>query len=217
MRFWSRSFLTERWAGLLAIAVVLSVGTVVLGAFGSGTKAQSVRSLPEAKYTDGGPEACLSCHGGPLMTLMADTPHGDMSNPHTPYAQQACESCHGPGSFHVSSARGGVGFPPLNDFSYVGWPEDGQFDSCLSCHAEGAGDMAGIGWVGSVHDVAGMSCSSCHEVHAVENPLAEVAGQRSLCATCHGLSNSRHAVFEAGGMQFDTMKCTNCHAVHKLQ
>ena len=47
--------------------------------------------------------------------------------------------------------------------------------------------------------------------------LSDVAGLRNVCATCHGLGNSRHADLEAGGMQLDTMKCTTCHAVHQLQ
>ncbi len=202
--------------GLLVVASTAAIiGGLLWGLSVSDTQAQSLRNLPEAKFTGGGPEACLTCHGGPQMTIIAETPHGDASDPHAPYAQEGCESCHGPGSLHVSSARGGVGFPALNDFKYFGRPLEGQFDTCLSCHTDSSEGRTNIGWVGSPHDTSGMSCTSCHEVHATENPLADVAQQRNQCATCHGLSNSKHAVFESNGMQLDTMKCTQCHNPHQ--
>lgn len=211
---WSGTSTSDPGLHRLLIAVALIAGAVMIGAVVSGTHAQSVRTIPQAKYTGGGPDACLMCHGGPQMTLMADTSHGDADNPHTPYGQEACESCHGPGSFHVSSARGGVGFPPLNDFAHDGWPVAGQFDTCLGCHARTSGDRVGIGWVGSVHDVSGMTCSSCHEVHTAENALVDVAHQQNLCASCHGLTNSKHEGFEANGIRLERLTCSTCHNPH---
>ena len=215
MRYWNRSSKSERLANRLLVAVALIIAVPFLVILVRGTQAQSVRDLPKAKYTDGGPEACLTCHGGPQMTIIAETPHGNASNPHTPYAQQGCESCHGPGSFHVSSARGGKGFPPLNDFKYVGWPKEGQFDTCLGCHAKTSGDRLGIGWVGSLHETSGMTCSSCHDVHSNEKPLVNVKRQQFLCASCHGLQISKHEGFERNGIKLERLKCSTCHDPHQ--
>lgn len=208
---WAR----KQFNPLILLAILLPA-IFFLGVVVSDTQAQSVRSLPEAKFTGGGADACLSCHGGPLMTIMAETPHGNLSNPHTPYAQQACESCHGPGSFHASSARGGLGFPPLNDFKYLGRPLSGQFDTCLDCHAKRVGDQAGIGWTGSAHDQSGMSCSSCHQVHALDSGLDDLERQQPLCASCHGTTNSKHEHLKQTGLPLETMKCTTCHNPHEL-
>ncbi len=210
----SRSKTEKREIGV-AIAALL-IWTVLLTSVLSGAFAQGGGRQPEAQYTGGGPEACLSCHGGAQMTVIEETAHGDMSNPDSPYAQQGCESCHGPGSFHVSIARGGQGFPPLNDFSHVGLPVDGHFDTCLGCHAEASGDRVGIGWVSSLHDESGLTCSTCHVVHSNENPLADVALQRNMCAQCHGLQNPKHESLERSGMQIDTLKCSTCHNPHQL-
>ena len=216
MGYWSGYSTSEQRVGKSANTAVLVVGTLLLGVLFTGAQAQSLRIMPEAKYTAGGPEACLKCHGGPTMTIMAETPHGDADDPHTPYAKQGCESCHGPGSFHVSSARGGVGFPPLNDFKHVGWPAEGQFDTCLGCHTKTSGARRSIGWVGSVHDVSGMTCSSCHDVHAAENPLADVTHQQNVCGSCHGLQNSKHEGFYRNGIRLDKLKCSTCHKPHDL-
>ena len=205
----------QNWRMRVQIATLLFVaGALMLAVLVSMTQAQSLRSLPEAKFTGGGAEACLTCHGGPNMTLMSDTVHGDISNPHTPFAQNGCESCHGPGSFHVSSARGGVGFPPLNDFKQSVTPIQGQFDTCLACHAKTSGDRLGIGWVGSVHEASGLTCSSCHEVHAAENPLLDVTQNQNLCASCHGMTNSKHAGFEEQGIRLERLTCSTCHNPH---
>ena len=216
MRYWNRFSASGQPASRLLVAVAVTIAVPFLVILVHGTQAQSVRNLPKAKYTDGGPEACLTCHGGPQMTVISKTPHGDADNPHTPYAQQGCESCHGPGSFHVSSARGGKGFPPLNDFKHVGWPKQGQFDQCLGCHAQTSGNRLGIGWVGSQHDTSGMTCSTCHDMHSNENPLADVSQQQFLCASCHGLQNSKHEGFERNGIKLETLKCSTCHDPHQL-
>ncbi len=202
--------------GRIFVATGILVGALITGLTVGGTQAQRLRDLPEAKFTGGGPEACLTCHGGPKMTVIAETLHGDISDPNSPYAQNGCESCHGPGSFHVSSARGGVGFPPLNDFGYVGWPAKGQFDTCLGCHAESHGDRSGIGWINSLHEISGLSCSSCHEVHSEENRLSDVTEQRNICATCHGRQNSKHEELESAGMPISSLTCSTCHDVHQL-
>ncbi|MCE8522743.1 hypothetical protein KBY24_14645 [Ruegeria pomeroyi] len=210
-----KSYSFRRLGLIVSVFMIATVAVLLGGITVSDSQAQSLRSLPEEKFTGGGPEVCLACHGGPEMTIVSETPHGDLSNPHSPYAQEGCESCHGPGSLHVSSARGGVGFPALNDFKHVGRPAEGQFDTCLSCHAETSEDRTSIGWVGSRHEAIGMSCTSCHEVHAAENALANVEQQRAQCSACHGLSNPKHEVFENAGMQLDAMKCTQCHDPHK--
>jgi len=72
-----------------------------------------VNGQPEAQFTAEGAERCLNCHAGERMTIMAETAHGNSQDPHTPFAKQGCESCHGPGSLHVSRARGGRGFPAM--------------------------------------------------------------------------------------------------------
>lgn len=215
MVLWRGTSKRDKRLSLAVIAATLVVGVLLAGAFTGGTLAQSAKNLPEAKFTGGGPEACLSCHGGPQMTLMADTPHGNADNPHTPYGQEACESCHGPGSFHVSRARGGVGFPPLNDFKHVEWPAGQEkFETCIGCHARTSGDRLGIGWFESTHEQSGLTCASCHEVHVAENPLHDVVQQQNMCATCHGLSNSKHEGFGRNGIRLETLKCSTCHNPH---
>ena len=217
MKHRSASSKSDRIASQLVVALALLVGVLMLGALSGDTQAQSVRNLPEAKFTGGGPEACLKCHGGPTMKLIAETPHGDAENPHAPYGLESCESCHGPGSFHVSKARGGAGFPPLNDFTHTGAPRDGQFNTCIDCHAATSGARLGIGWTGSVHDISGMTCSSCHETHTTENVLADVTQQQFLCAGCHGLENSKHKGFEKNGIRLERLKCSTCHNPHDLR
>jgi DmsE family decaheme c-type cytochrome len=199
---------------MMIVFAALVVCVMAVGAFVDGTLAQSARNLPEAKYTGKGPEGCLSCHGGAKMTIIAETPHGNPDDPHAPYALESCESCHGPGSFHVSRARGGVGFPPLNNFRFVGFPSENQFQTCLSCHAKTSGDRLGIGWTGSKHDEAGLGCTSCHKVHSTNASLANVLQEQNLCAGCHGMTNSKHDGFEKNGIRMRDLRCSTCHDPH---
>jgi DmsE family decaheme c-type cytochrome len=178
--------------------------------------ADSSKSLKAAaQYTTGGADSCLRCHGSEHMLIIAETAHGNPDDPHTPYAQQGCESCHGPGSLHVSRARGGTGFPALLRFGdRTTRPQ--QTAACLNCHAEEMGDVAGMEWTGSLHDTPRMTCGTCHRMHTTDNPLADRDYQTQRCALCHKKQIASHPDFADKGVVFDELTCYDCHDVHQL-
>jgi len=184
-------------------------------AFGLASTAQSPRGDTAAQYTAGGTAECLRCHSAERMRTVADTVHGNTSNPFTPYSKQGCEACHGPGSLHVSRARGGIGFPAMIRFN-GSEPPQRYNAACLSCHANDMGELDGMQWSGSIHDMARISCVNCHQGHSVENPLAERAGQVEVCSTCHSQQIANHRRFENVGIVFDELPCFNCHDVHQM-
>lgn len=180
-------------------------------------QAQQAGSVPAAKFTEKGTERCLDCHGGAQMTLIADSPHGDINNPHTPYAQRGCESCHGKASLHVSRARGGAGFPDLIQFKRRGAPVQRQNEACLNCHMADMDELAGMAWTGSLHDTGRMTCGTCHTIHVAENAMASASEQKQTCARCHDEQIAVHPKFENKGIVFDKLTCGDCHDVHQLE
>jgi DmsE family decaheme c-type cytochrome len=198
-------------------AFVLTLGVIAGSLVSGATEAQTNRNKTanEAQFTVEGAERCLRCHAGETMTIVADTAHGNSENPNTPYAQHGCESCHGPGSLHVSRARGGRGLPALvvfGDSETVGR----QTDACTACHADDMGDLEGMEWDGSAHDTDTMTCVTCHDAHIVGNPLTEQKKQLKSCANCHNDEISAHPRFEDKGIVFDNLTCYDCHDVHQL-
>lgn len=168
-------------------------------------------------YTEEGAAACLRCHAGSEMRAVQDGPHFDIKNPGAPAANQYCESCHGPGSIHVSRAHGGRGFPPLTAFGRGKdkAPREEQIHACMQCH--GAADKVSktIGFYGSPHDRNSINCSTCHTVHAVTDPVSERETQVAICYRCHRRTKTDHPRFEADSMNIDVLKCSDCHDVHR--
>lgn len=197
-------------------ALALLVGTILFSA----SPAQAGKSgtgVPQPKYTEKGVEACTRCHSGETMRVMEKTAHGDKGNPASPYAKQGCESCHGPGSIHISRAHGGVGFPLMVTFGAgKRTPMAGQIKACLDCHAKATGKLEGMRWRGSAHDGKDLSCSSCHKMHSTENPIADKKQQAETCFKCHAEQKTEHRRFENKGIVFDELSCWDCHDVHQL-
>ena len=203
--------------GSAAAAVLLTGALLVASAMPESSKAQSQRSraAAEAQFTSEGSERCLSCHGGERMSAVAETVHGNADNPHSPFAKQGCESCHGPGSLHVSRAAGGAGFPALTKFGDDGVVSE-QSAACTACHEQDMGNLEGMAWAGSVHDADDMTCVSCHVVHTTDNPLDEPEEQLATCSGCHAEQIAAHSKFEDKGIVFDKLLCYDCHDVHQL-
>ena len=169
-----------------------------------------------AIYTETGTEGCMRCHGGENMQVVGDTPHGDLDNPHSPYAQKGCESCHGPGSLHVSRARGGVGFPAMMVFDDRA-PAADRNGACLDCHGESMEALEGMAWTGSAHDTDDITCGACHQLHTTDTPLADQKQQAKACFSCHQETEKTHPRFESAGIVFDQLSCWDCHDVHQLE
>jgi DmsE family decaheme c-type cytochrome len=180
-----------------------------------------------AQYTGEGAAACLYCHDVERMRFITNTPHGNKKNPDSPFAQHACESCHGPGSLHATRSRRGHGRPPMINFDRNSTtPPARRSESCLNnCHEKKMGQLDGMQWKGSVHatpwkDAAGkeqqMSCTTCHKIHVEHDPMKDKQAQAKVCYSCHQKAQKEHPRFEDKAIAFDKLSCWDCHDVHQL-
>ena len=198
-----------------ALLVLLIFFVLAPTSFADDKENNTRHNPPQAQYTAEGVERCISCHAGERMQLMSKTVHGNKDNQQSPYATHGCESCHGPGSIHVSRARGGRGFPLLIAFRQ-GEPRERHIEACVSCHGKDMGKREGIKWTGNIHDGIGMTCVSCHQLHVASDPMKDQKQQREKCNQCHSRQITNHRRFNNVGISFDKMTCFGCHDVHKL-
>ena len=181
---------------------------------GEADSSPAARRTPS--FAEGGTEACLHCHSGEKMRAIVSSPHGDSETPGSPFAEHGCESCHGPGSIHVSRAHGGRGFPPLTTFGRGKEvsPREEQIHACLACHAGENTSTKRIGFIDSVHDKRRINCSTCHELHAETDPITDKDQQTATCSRCHRKKVREHSRFEGKSIDFDALSCSTCHDVH---
>lgn len=165
-------------------------------------------------YTKDGTEACLVCHSGEKINAVQAGVHGA----NNPMAKHGCEDCHGPGSFHISRAHGGKGFPSMIRFGKDAdaSPRDEQVRACLGCHSQKADDKNAVVFLGSAHDKSFVSCSACHSIHTEKDRMADREQQAATCYGCHSRSRTEHPRFKGTTIEFDDLKCSTCHNVHKL-
>jgi DmsE family decaheme c-type cytochrome len=189
-------------------------------------------SVYAPQFTKTGVKACLYCHDLQRMRLIMNTPHGNGENPHAPFAQKDCESCHGPGSLHSTRSRRGKGRPPMITYGVnangekAKTPFAKQTETCLdNCHNKTMGERPGMQWNGSSHarkwiDAEGqereMSCANCHEIHREADPLKDKKVQAKICYECHEKTEAEHPRFEEKGINYDKLSCWDCHDVHQL-
>ena len=207
-------FLPAPWLPVFLVLCLVSFMPVSSGA--APWALDGIGAIRQPKYTEEGSKACLHCHFGESVQAIAKSPHGNTQNPHTPYGQKGCESCHGPGSFHVSRAYGGTGMPKLITFG-TGAGVDGrqeQLFACLKCHEEKDNGSPLIGFSGSVHDVSPVNCSSCHEVHTESERMTGKKLQAETCLVCHDNMRNEHPRLGRKQVDIFSRPCSNCHRIH---
>ena len=182
----------KSWVILIAFLVCAQVGNADAGA--------PERQKRTPVYTENGAADCLRCHSGEKMRAIQSSPHGN--------TDQGCESCHGPGSIHISRAHGGHGFPPLTQFGRGSdaAPREEQLQACLDCHSEEGAYARIIGFIGSAHDRRTINCSTCHTAHAQIDPMTEQEQQFATCNRCHRRHLQTHPRFEDKSIDFDALK-----------
>lgn len=172
--------------------------------------------------TNVGNEVCKACHA-PQFEKFSQTRMGKifLFNARNEAEQRACESCHGPGSNHVS-AGGGRGVGGLITFRKdSGESAKVQNEACLGCHRGGLQTY----WEAGPHASRGIACVNCHTIMEKtsgkqlakltdKTPFFINRAEIQVCGQCHlqrqaQLMRSSHMPLREG-----KMVCTDCHNPH---
>ena len=167
-----------------------------------------------AAFTPKGADTCLKCHDEdskfPVVGIFR-TAHGRKGDARTPFAQNQCESCHGPGAEHARKKPVGDPQGPIRTFGPHAKTASGeQNGTCLECHA----GASRTHWPGSAHDSADVPCAGCHQVHTPVDRVRSAATQSEVCGTCHTRERAASLTSSAHPLRDGRMACSDCHAVH---
>lgn len=113
-------------------------------------------AAPVEGYSADGEQTCIMCHNNDLVNSIKSTKHWDKSNPKTPAATQACESCHGPSAAHASNPMGTKSISFKADT-----PADVKNANCTNCHNDEPWKTQHQPFM----SMPGATCSNCHKVH----------------------------------------------------
>lgn len=159
-----------------------------------------------------GDAKCTKCHDesdSPEVLAIAKTKHGVRADGRTP----TCTSCHGASEDHRNNPSGAEK-RPTPDRTFTKGTKTAVADrneACLSCHKN---DSKRHLWSGSAHEVAGVACTNCHQVHAAHDKVREKRSQAEVCFACH--KSQRAETHKLSGHPLDAgkMACSDCHNPH---
>jgi len=159
---------------------------------------------------------CTACHNEgwrtPVLTIY-QTKHGNRGDARTP----GCRDCHGQSDQHLKS--------PVNSPDVVFGAKSAKLsavearnNSCLNCHESRI--LARTNWAGSQHEVNGLACTSCHDIHTPNMKVLSKATQAQVCFTCHQEQRadtrkiSAHPLATPAVGNLPKMACSDCHNPH---
>jgi len=189
--------------------VILLVVSALMIASSPNAFGQTDRDQQDAQFAPQGAQTCLTCHNNPTVNSILSTGHGNSSVAGSPFANQACESCHGASPDHVGALQApavvfeGSEMFPASEIEV-------QNQMCLNCHQS----RDTVHWSASEHQAADMACTSCHTLHANQTSVLNELQDEGVCLTCHLEQRaqlnrrSHHPVAEG------LMTCNDCHNPH---
>jgi DmsE family decaheme c-type cytochrome len=161
-----------------------------------------------AGFSAGPAQTCLKCHGNePGVAPILQTPHAMRGDPHSPFGQNGCESCHGDSSAHVASRanKPAVIFRGPNISSVKD-----RNEICLSCHESGMR----MNWQGSAHEINNKACTDCHTMHVAKDPILVRFSQSEQCFSCHARQRADSFKYSHHPMREGKVICSDCHNPH---
>lgn len=149
-----------------------------------------------------GADQCKACHEEAGKSIDRG-PHWKAKTAHA----QSCEACHGPGKAHVDG-----GGDKTKIFSFATLKPNEVAQRCLACHQNNQDHQA---FQNSLHNRAGVTCTSCHSVHnaKVQEKLL-VQKDPGLCYSCHAAQKSEFLKPFHHRVNEGFIKCSDCHNVH---
>lgn len=158
---------------------------------------------------------CTKCHDEseetPVLSILKSK-HAVMADSRTPFADQACMTCHGNSKEHLKAPKGDAERAPT-DISYGRGsltPVVQRNQTCLNCHESGMR----MHWKGSRHESENLACTSCHNLHNQSDPILSKTTETEVCLTCH--KGRRAEMFRPSThpMHEGKMSCSGCHNAH---
>jgi predicted CXXCH cytochrome family protein len=109
-------------------------------------------------------KTCTNCHRTSVDSF-SRSPHAVfMKDPKLPVDKQGCQACHGPGPRHVAHRKPEEGlYENVISFTHAKPAEIAA--ACLRCHAD---TITESHWKLAAHARAGVSCTTCHQIHQVD-------------------------------------------------
>lgn len=159
---------------------------------------------------------CTRCHdendSASILSILQSR-HAVVADPRTPFADQACITCHGASSEHMQAiAEGEPRAAPDRVFGdhQGSSPSAVQNATCINCHENGLR----MHWRGSAHEAQDLSCSSCHTAHTGHDPVLAKETQVGVCLGCHTEKRAELHRPYAHPLLDGQMACTDCHNPH---
>jgi DmsE family decaheme c-type cytochrome len=159
---------------------------------------------------------CTECHdqsSKKQIYFVYQTRHGVKADAAAP----SCQDCHGKSDIHIKDP-GKTTEVAFGAKSKNLSPPDVRNATCLTCHQASASRAH---WAGSQHQVQGVACTSCHNIHAPEQKVVNKTTQADVCFTCHKAQRSQthrisaHPLVKAGLTGSSVkMSCSDCHNPH---
>jgi len=127
-----------------------------------------------------------------------------------------CEDCHGPGilavkDLHEEKGRMACNYKTFIPIGTLSKPQ--QSAICMGCHSQKA-TFALHNWNASAHNLAGVSCIDCHNIHHGSDLKPKRSEQAEMCFGCHEdvraalMLPNHHPVLEG------KVTCVDCHNPH---
>lgn len=202
--------------------VLIGLGLLIAAlAFSSSSMASGQSALPDLGATKAATplgidavRTCTKCHDEseekPVLSILKSK-HAVMADKRTPFADQACMSCHGPSKAHLTPAVAGKRGPTDVDFSKNSpTPVAARNQVCLGCHET----SVRMHWKGSRHESENVACTSCHSLHKQSDPILATATQADVCVTCHKTRRADMLKPSNHPMREGQMTCSGCHNAH---
>jgi DmsE family decaheme c-type cytochrome len=188
--------------------------TAAMLAFGLAAAPAVLAQESAAKAADPS-RVCTKCHDEteayPVLSMMKSK-HAVMHDARTPFADQACMTCHGKSEDHrTKMAPGGEHrMPPEIVFEKDETPVAQQNTVCLGCHEQ----TARMHWQGSKHETEGLACVSCHTLHTGSDPVLDKLTQSDKCFTCHQQRRAEIFLPSSHPIREGKVACSDCHNPH---
>jgi DmsE family decaheme c-type cytochrome len=175
-----------------------------------GAQAKPAETPPDANKpaTYVGSETCQPCHED-ISKAFPKNPHQAVqTDKRRGFANNACESCHGPASKHAESASAADIRQPAK------LPPAESDRVCLTCHLN---QPTHVGRLQGSHAKNQVGCTACHAIHknGPEGLVARKAGAvNQLCASCHISEWTRFRLPYKHPLPETAMSCVDCHNPH---